>query len=368
MRRRLFAPARAVAPAFAALALALLSAVLLGSAPMAAAEDRTALPAGVELPVRVRVALRVLNVLEVKETAGEGRFFVEITQRWTDPRLAFDAIAVGSGRIDRIAGEADAFLASIWTPGLVVDNQIGGRDSRTVAVATSAAGEVVLIERFEADFRFRMNMDAFPFDRQNLALSLSLPRYAKQEAILITTETDRLLSGVEESSLVVWRPGRLRFANEETMGWNARSYSRLAATVELVRQSDRYILRIFVPLFAVLSVSLFVLWSPALREQEKDKGTMIFSSLLGLAALSFTFESSFPGAISLNTPVAQMISLGYLYLVLVLMIEVGLTAACADPTRRFHAACLELRWQIRWALPVMMLIVCVGIAVRALPG
>ncbi|RAI24881.1 neurotransmitter-gated ion-channel ligand-binding protein, partial [Rhodoplanes serenus] len=82
---------------------------------------------------------------------------------------------------------------------------------------------------------------------------------------LITTETDRLLSGVDESpSMVYWRPVRLRFANEESMGWNARSYSRLAATVELARHSDRYILRIFVPLFAVLSVSLFVLWSPAL--------------------------------------------------------------------------------------------------------
>nr|WP_284701078.1 neurotransmitter-gated ion-channel ligand-binding protein [Rhodoplanes tepidamans] len=347
----------------AGLALAVL---LIGAA--AADEPRTGLPAGVELPVRVRVALRVLDVLDVKETAGEGRFFVEITQRWRDPRLAFDAVAVGSARVDRVAGEADAFLASIWTPGLVIDNQVGGRESRTVAVATYANGEVVLIERFESDFRFRMNMDAFPFDRQNLVLSLSLPRYAKQEAILITTETDRLLSGVEESSPVVWRPVRLRFANDEVMGWNARSYSRLAATVELARKSDRYILRIFVPLFAVLSVSLFVLWSPALREQEKDKGTMIFSSLLGLAALSFTFESSFPGAISLNTPVAQMISLGYLYLVLVLMIEVGLTAACADPTRRFHAACLELRRQIRWGLPVMMLVVCVGIAVRALPG
>lgn len=350
--------------------LFLLVALLLLSAGGATADERaTALPGGVELPVRVRLALRVLNVLDVRETAGQGRFHVEITQRWSDPRLAFDAVAVGAGRIDRIAGDADAYLAAIWTPGLVIDNQIGGKDSRTVAVATYANGDVVLIERFESDFRFRMNMDAFPFDRQELTLSLSLPRYAKQEAILIATETDRQLSGLEEApSMVYWKPLRLRFANEESMGWNARSYSRLAATVVLARHSDRYILRIFVPLFAVLSVSLFVLWSPALREQEKDKGTMIFSSLLALAAISFTFESSFPGSISLNTPVAQMISLGYLYLVLVLMIEVGLTAACADPTARFHAGCVELRRQIKWALPAMMLIVCAGIAIRALPG
>ena len=57
---------------------------------------------------------------------------------------------------------------------------------------------------------------------------------------------------------------------------------------------------------------------------------MIFSSLLALAAISFTFESSFPGSISLNTPVAEMISLGYLYLVTVLMFEICLlyTSRC----------------------------------------
>lgn len=352
------------------LALLFLLFVGLGSgarADEAATGTRPTLPNAVELPVRVRVALRVLNVLEIKEVAGQGRLHLELTQRWHDPRLAFDAIARGLNRDDRVGEEADEHLKTIWTPGLSLDNQIGDKDSRTVALSIHANGEVMLIERFESDFRFRMNMDAFPFDQQNLTLPLSLPRYAQQEAVILTTEADRQFSGIDSAlSVVDWRPLGLRFANDLAMGWNARSYSRLNVTVTMARDAQRYLLRVFVPIMAVLAVSLFVLWSPGLKEQ--DKGGLIFSSLLALAAISFTFESSFPGSISLNTPIAEMISLGYLYLVAVLMFEIVLSVAIANPLGRWSGEAAALRLHLRWALPAVMLIICLGAALRALPG
>lgn len=332
-----------------------------------AAAGDTSLPSGAETPVRVRVQLRVLNILEIKEVAGQARFHIEVAQNWRDSRLAFDAVATGTGRVDRIGDDADEFLKTIWVPGLAVDNQVGDKDSRIVAISVHATGEVMLIERFESDFRFRMNMDAFPFDRQSLSLPLSLPRYSKQEAILIATEADRQVSGLEKDLAVVdWKPVRLSFSNEESMGWNARSYSRLNAVVDLSRHSERYLLRIFVPILAVLAVSIFILWSPGLREQ--DKGGHIFSSLLALAAISFTFEASFPGSISLNTPIAQIISLGYLYLVAVLMLEMALAKPIANPSSRHHVMAQELRRQAKWALPAIMIIICIGAAYRAIPG
>ena len=138
------------------------------------------------------------------------------------------------------------------------------------------------------------------------------------------------------------------------------------ATVTIARDAERYLLRVFIPIMAVLAVSLFVLWSPGLKEQ--DKGGLIFSSLLALAAISFTFESSFPGSISLNTPIAQMISLGYLYLVAVLMFEIALAVVIASPQGRWSSEAATLRSHLRWALPAIMLIVCLGAALRALPG
>lgn len=351
----------------------LLALVLAAAAPVLAAKsaaadeiDKDALPSGVELPIRVRVALRVLDIAEVKEVAGQAKLLVEATQRWSDPRNRFDPVAVGTARVDRVGKEAEAFLDRIWTPGLVADNQIGDAESRTVAVSAHADGEIVVVERWEADFRVALDMAAFPFDHQEMKVSFSLPRWPKQDVVLTATEADRRFSTVEKQVAVVdWRPTGLTFANAETTGWNARSYSRLDVGVGIERLSVRYILRIFVPIVAVLAVSVYVLWAPGLGAT--DKGNMIFSALLALAAVSFTFEASFPGSISLNTPVAQIISLGYLYLILVLACDALLASHCADRTSRFHRAALELRRQASWALPTIMTVVCAGAVVRVLP-
>jgi hypothetical protein len=133
-----------------------------------------------------------------------------------------------------------------------------------------------------------------------------------RDALLVTTETDRLFSRVDTKlSVIDWRPLGLNFSYDEDTGWNARSYSRLNATVEIERLSERYLLRLFIPIVSTLAVSLFVLWISG--ASPKDHGGLIFSALLALAAISFTYEASFPGSISLNTPIAKIISLGYFY-------------------------------------------------------
>lgn len=354
----------------ARLASLLLAVLLLGSSTsLAFAEEaeKDRLPTGVELPIRVRVAFRVLDIAEVKEVAGLAKLHVEVTQRWSDPRNRFDPVAVGAARVDRVGKEAEAILDGIWTPGLVVDNQTGEVKSRTVAVSAHADGEVVVVERWESDFRVALDMTAFPFDRQEMKVAFSLPRWAKQEVVLIATEADRRFSAVErEVAVTDWRPTGLTFTNAETTGWNARGYSRLDVGVGIDRLSTRYILRIFVPIVAVLAVSVYVLWAPGLGST--DKGNMIFSALLALAAVSFTFEASFPGSISLNTPVAQIISLGYLYLILVLLCDSLLTAPCGNPASRFHRLAREIRRQVSWALPAIMTVISAGTVIRVLPN
>ncbi|ABE40027.1 conserved hypothetical protein [Rhodopseudomonas palustris BisB5] len=349
------------------LALLLVLAAGLLAGPVRAGADKEGLPDGVELPVQVRIGLRVLDITEVKEVAGRARLSIEVTQRWTDPRRRFDPVQVGAARIDRVGDEAAQFIASIWTPGVAIDNQIGEPRSKTEAVSAYADGGIVLVERYEADFRVPINMSAFPFDRQKLPLSFSLPRYAKQDAMLVTTEFDRVFSRIESRlSVIDWRPLDLSFFYDEATGWNARSYSRLNVTVGIERLSERYLLRLFIPIVSTLAVSLFVLWIPGTAP--KDHGGLVFSALLALAAISFTYEASFPGSISLNTPIAKIISLGYFYLVIVVLIDALLWKPRSDPASRFHELASGLRSHSRWALPSIMVIVCLALVVRGLPA
>jgi hypothetical protein len=248
----------------------------------------------------------------------------------------------------------------------VIDNQISDPQSRTLAISAYADGGIVLVERFEANFRVAMDVSAFPFDRQQITLSFSLPRYPKQDAVLVTTETDRLFSRVENKlSVIDWRPQALSFSYDVSTGWNARSYSRLNATVAIERLSERFILRLFIPIFSALTVSIFVLWMPG--TSPKDNGGLIFSALLALAAVSFTFQANFPGSISLNTPIAKIISLGYLYLILVVPVDGLISGPCKDPKSRFHILAVEVRQHTKWVLPSVMAIICAASAIRALP-
>nr|WP_245258225.1 neurotransmitter-gated ion-channel ligand-binding protein [Rhodopseudomonas palustris] len=335
--------------------------------PAQARAGKEGVPDGVELPMQVRVGLHVLDITEVKEVAGRARLHIEVTQRWTDPRRRFDPVEVGATRVDRVGAEADQFLAGIWTPGVAIDNQIGEPRSRTQAISAYADGSIVMVERYEADFRVAIDMSAFPIDRQKLTLSFSLPRYAKQEAMLVTTESDRQFSRIDNKlSVIDWRPLDLTFFYDEATGWNARSYSRLNSTVGIERLSERYLLRLFIPILSTLAVSLFVLWIPGAAP--KDHGGLVFSALLALAAISFTYEASFPGSISLNTPIAKIISLGYFYLVVVVLIDALLWKPCADPTARLHGLASGIRAHSRWALPSIMVILCLALVVRGLPA
>jgi hypothetical protein len=54
-------------------------------------------------------------------------------------------------------------------------------------------------------------MSAFPFDRQQLTLPFSLPRYPKQDALLVTTETDRLFSRVDPKLSVIDKAAGIEF-------------------------------------------------------------------------------------------------------------------------------------------------------------
>lgn len=320
---------------------------------------QAALPAGVELPIQVRLSVRVLNIVKLQEVQGEVGAAVEFTQRWSDPAVVFDRIERGSERIDFIGHEAEERLRHMWSPSPMIESMIGSPRTQTVSLSLFHDGRIVLLRRFDADFRVQIVMGAFPFDRQALALSLVAPRHPANEVVLTTTEFDRQYSGIASAlSAVNWIPWKLTFRQDTFYGWNARPYSRLTAVAEIDRYWQRYVLRVFVPYFAIMSLSLFLLWAPERVISNTQRAPMVFSSLLALAALSFTFESSFPGSISMNSPIATMISMGYFYLVLVLLLDLLLSQHASSVALRYPSLLIEARRNLRYTVPLIYFGLC----------
>lgn len=323
------------------------------------------LPEGVHLPINVHLAVRLLDVTRLEETKGEISARVEFTESWRDPTLAFDALAAGLYRKDFYGAEAAELLKTIWQPETTITNQISDPRSQSVAISVSSDGGVSLIRQVDADFRISVKLAAFPFDSQRLAFTFVAPRYSASDVIFLIDDRDREVSSIAEQLAVPdWHPKVLNFTLDRFYGWNAKPFARAEVTATVARSWPRYLLRIFIPFIAVVSVSFFILWAPA--SLKIDQAGITYSALLALAALSFTFESSFPGSMSVNSPIAFMISLGYFYLVLTLLVHMALSDTRLSAVRANPFLTAEIRANIRYTLPLIFALICACSVIRSL--
>ena len=353
---------RAALPAILALGCLLLSAVLLK------AEDapaRQPLPQGIQRPVQVHLVVRILDVLKIEETTGEAQIAVEVQQRWRDPTQSFNPIAVGRDRQDFAGSEATAKLASLWSPAVIIENQIGEGKAQLDALSIRADGTVTLTRRLESSFRFAKDLSAFPFDAQRLSLSFVSQYYPADDVVFVQDYQDRQMSTLPDAlNASDWSARSLAFTAAQFYGWSARPFARLTSEMAIDRKWPRYFLRIFVPFMAVLSVSLFILWSP--QGLIGDKTGVTYSALLALAALSFTFEASFPGSMSVTSPIAFMISIGYFYLILALLIDLTLESSSLPGRLTYPHLAHEIRVAVRYLMPALFVIICICITLRSL--
>ncbi|WP_237155366.1 neurotransmitter-gated ion-channel ligand-binding protein [Oryzibacter oryziterrae] len=342
--------------------LLLLFAVL---AALPALAGEVPLPSDVHLPINVHVSLRVLDITDLKETAGEMSASVEYVLRWTDPGRKFDPRAVGRNRQDFVADAATAELDRGWSPKVQIENQIRAPRSQSVALSVESDGSVRLIQRLDADFRVHVDLTPFPFDRQHLSLALVSPRYSSDDVVFIVDDGDRQLSTLSDDlSVNEWTPRSMVLSLERFYGWNSRPFQRLIATAAIDRIWMRYLLQIFVPFFAVVSVSLFLLWAP--DEVQRDMAGITYSALLALAAISFTFESSYPGSMSVNSPIAFMISIGYFYLILTLVLKLAVKYAPYPGKTRYPYLDDEILANMKYTLPGIFFVICLSSVVAML--
>ena len=333
--------------------------------PALAANENHSVPQGVQRPLDIHLAVRILNVLKIDETAGEAALVIEVEQRWRDPSLVFDAIKAGGERQDFAGSDAATKLASIWTPALVIENQVNDPRLQLEAVAIHADGGVVLTRRLEGSYRFSKDLSAFPFDRQRLPLSFVSQYFSADDLVFINDDRDRQLSPMPGAlSASDWTASGLNFKTQQFYGWSAKPFARLTVELDVARKWPRYFLRIFVPFIAVLSVSLFILWAPT--GLIGDKAGTTYSALLALAALSFTFEASFPGSMSVTSPIAFMISIGYFYLILALLIDLFIESRGLPGRQHYPYLSAEVRKSVRTTLPALFCIICICITLRSL--
>lgn len=285
--------------------------------------------------------------------------------RWTDNRLAFEPAKEGRFRKEFVGRAALQELEKMWQPEAMIRNLVGNPRSDEIGLIVDNIGRVTLVRTVEGAFRMPIDMSHFPFDRPQLNLDLTSGRYSDRELVFVSLARDEGLNFLTQKPRATgWTLARLGFTNDIATAWNGEARSQLTLNVTAIRQTTQILTRIFVPFLTIMLSGLFVLLSP--DTNYFPKGTLIFSAMVALVALNFTLENSFPGSLSLPTPIATILTSGFFYLALALALNILVMNPEARWAKQRPYMAAEIRSLIRWAVPALMLLIWGAVVGRAI--
>jgi hypothetical protein len=217
-------------------------------------EDQLHAPPGDR--VEVRVGLYILNLVALDEVHQTFTCTGYLTEKWKDPRLAFDPHGVT--REERYYSRED-----VWFPLLQFDNSSAPRTEAAYYLKVAPDGAAEYVVKFAVTLSSNMALRAFPFDAQDLEVYI---RPLAGEADRITLGIDSSSTGVSPAPftpLPLWDTGRMsyRLTNDDfDGGFEVSTHAVFAMHVK--RHSEYYIYKIFLPLVLMVAISWGALWIP----------------------------------------------------------------------------------------------------------
>ena len=253
----------------------------------------TAVPTGGEVvqePIAVQVGIRLQQITGVDQKAENYGAVATIRMEWIDRNLAFDPATCNCrNKIFTTAKFADFVDATNNTwPEFTIVNQQGNRWTQNRVATIRSDGSAFYLERFSTtlqapDFDFRQ----FPFDQQDFFIRADL--LFPEERFYFTESPDYSAVG-EQLGEEEWYVTDFSTAiSRETIttDWSVTRYS---FDFSARRHLSFYILRIFVPILVVISVS----WLTFFLEDYGKRIDVASGNLLLFIAFNFTISDDLP--------------------------------------------------------------------------
>lgn len=225
-------------------------------------------------PDEVMVGMRLADLHEINDVAQTltGDYLVAVS--WVDPRLA------------GLEG-CEIPLDDVWDPGLVFTNSGRLFTSRPMEVNIGADGHVRYVQRYFGTIASYHSLQEFPFDRQEIVVSL-LPIEASADEVMLVV--DEKLSGVADRlNISDWTVNSATGSvNDQFVDAYDRHHARYDLTISTQRISDYYVWKVLLPLALIVAMSWSVFWiNPA------HFGTQIgLSATAMLTLIAFIFATS----------------------------------------------------------------------------
>jgi hypothetical protein len=325
-------------------------ALLLPAWGCASAQDT--LPDGVPRPLRVGVAVFLNDAGKISEQSGSYEASIDVRYRWRDPSLAFNAKELGGDRLEFGNEAAAEKLRKMWSPRLMIANQLGTAQRTEGGLFIYADGTIEQIQRVRTLLDTRYRLAAFPFDTQGLTVRILSTRYTTNQVDLVQDQGDINASGIRETMAIPgWTAKRMEFSSSRSRGWNGDSYPEIQARVVIQRQP-------FAHLFSVLTPFLLLLLVPTImtlyaKADVAPRMTLWGASILALIALSFTFSVRYP-ALGSDSLIQQVITIGFAFQLMMIALTVTLFNPAVADRLMGKTMQAEVAGFLRWSVPILI--------------
>ena len=256
-------------------------------------------------PVKISVALRLLDIIEVDEKGGSWTVRAFLYAHWKDSRLRFKPDHFdGARRVNFFGESASAQLKRMWHPQLTIVNHIRERVVENLEIFINRNGKVEYKEMFNVEIRTNFNFKKFPFDEQ--IATIELESFGSSQKFVRLVPAVRK-GGNSSTPPPMWKAGdfsvefgarpepRYELSSDSPGAWLApdgvNDFSLMTTTLVLKRQHRNFITTKVLPLF----MFAMVIWLNAFG-WTSDKGSLPwpYAGLLGVIFFSHGAQSMLP--------------------------------------------------------------------------
>jgi hypothetical protein len=297
-----------------------------------------------QLPVEVSVGAYLIGLSQLSEPSDpfptyDVEMFLNIS--WKDPRLAFG----GEGAYPHVFQEEEARekLSEIWSPDPEIQNEVGQRATESVVLTIMPDGTVDYEERLGATLNAELDLRKFPFDRQQLDVDIQSFVWDRNEVVFVANEAQTGFDADFETP-EWWVTGVEGLIGARKEIRDDREFSTFTFRIHAGRHAGHYVLRIFVPIFFVMTLTWAAFWEPA-----QDRIRVGFIALLTVVATHTVISRNLP---RLSYPTVADALLIVCYLVATSLTVVSIVVQRLESKGEIEKAQRIDRWA-RWTVPVV---------------
>ena len=294
---------------------------------------------------RTEVTIRVffIDIDEIDDVNQRFNVDMFVGIAWQDPRLALPE--------EERSGQIRTFpMTEIWTPRGLIVNDRGLTPKLPLVADVDAEGNVFYRQRLSGEMAVNLNLKDFPFDTQRLPVEVISYQYNPEE---VRFSRDTLVAINEDGFSVEGWKFKLLEAEYSEFSVPAIGVTRPKVTfvVEAKRNSQYYILTMFLPMSLIVFMSWTAFWiQPNVVPPRIAIST---ASIFSLIAFGFSIRLSLP-RVSYVTR-ADLFVMGCTLLVFMALgaAVIGSRWASADKLEK----AVRLNAAVRWMYVVLFVVV-----------